>query len=45
MISSKIEYSNGNFGEIYLLTPGEDIILNVDYNSVKTTIMNDENAK
>ena len=46
MISSEVEGGQGAaLGEIYLLTPGEDVTLNVDYNSVKATIMNDENAK
>ena len=32
-------------GDIYLLTPGEDVTLNVDYTSSKATIINDENTK
>ena len=46
VISSKTEEGQGAaLGDIYILTPGEDITLNVDYNSVKATIMNDENIK
>ena len=46
VISSKAEEGQGAaLGDIYILTPGEDITLNVDYNSVKATIMNDENIK
>ena len=32
-------------GDIYLLKPGEDVTLNVDYTSSKATIINDENTK
>lgn len=44
IISSKAD-DNGNFGEIYILTPGEDVTMSVDYNSFKATITNDENTK
>ena len=46
VISSKAEGGRGAaLGDIYLLTPGEDVTLNVDYTSSKATIINDENAK
>ena len=31
--------SRSRFGEIYILTPGEDVTLDVDYTSLKTTII------
>lgn len=31
-------------GDLYILTPGEDVTLNVDYNSEKATIINSEKA-
>ena len=42
IISAKAE-ENGNFGDITILTPGEDITLNVDYNNYKVTV--DEGQK
>lgn len=46
VISSKAEGDRGAaLGDIYLLTPGEDVTLNVDYTSSKATIINDENTK
>ena len=46
VISSKAEGGRGAaLGDIYLLTPGEDVTLNVDYTSSKATIINDENTK
>ena len=45
VISEKIEGHDSDFGEIYLLTPGEDVTMNVDYTSLKVTITNDENTK
>ena len=46
VISSKAEGGRGAaLGYIYLLTPGEDVTLNVDYTSSKATIINDENTK
>lgn len=44
IISSKAE-ENGNFGDISILTPGEDVTLNVDYNSYKASISSDEKTK
>ena len=45
VISSKAEGGRGAaLGDIYLLTPGEDVTLNVDYTSSKATIINDENT-
>ena len=45
MISEKIEGHDSDLGEIYLLTLGEAVIMNVDYTSLKATITNDENTK
>ena len=45
VISEKIEGHDSDLGEIYLLTPGEAVIMNVDYTSLKATITNDENTK
>lgn len=44
-ISEKIEGHDSDFGEIYLLTPGEDVTMNVDYTFLEATIINDENMK
>lgn len=44
IISEKVEGHDSNFGEIKLLTPGEDVVLNVDYNSLKAYISNRENS-
>lgn len=45
VISEKIEGHDSDLGEIYLLTPGEAVTMNVDYTSLKATITNDENTK
>ena len=45
VISEKIECHDSDLGEIYLLTPGEAVTMNVDYTSLKATITNDENTK
>lgn len=38
IISEKIEGHDSNFGEVKLLTPGEDVVLTVDYHSLKAYI-------
>ena len=38
IISEKIEGHDSNFGEVKLLTPGEDVVLMVDYHSLKAYI-------
>lgn len=38
IISEKIEGHDSNFGEVKLLTPGEDVVLMVDYHSLKSYI-------
>ena len=43
IISEKIEGHDSNFGEVKLLTPGEDVVLTVDYHSLKAYISNGEN--
>lgn len=45
VISSKVDGHQRNFGEINILTPGEDVTLNVDYNSYKASISSDEKTK
>ncbi len=38
IISEKVEGHDSNFGEVKLLTPGEDVVLTVDYHSLKAYI-------
>lgn len=46
VISSKAEGGRGAaLGDIYLLTPGEDVTLNVDYTSSKATIIREVKPK
>lgn len=45
VISEKVDGHQSNFGEISILTPGEDVTLNVDYNSYKASISSDEKTK
>ena len=46
VISDKADGGQGaDLGEIYILTPGEDVTLDVDYTSLKATIINDEDTK
>ncbi len=46
VISSKAEGGRGAaLGDIYLLTPGEDVTLNVDYTSSKATIIREVKLK
>ena len=43
IISEKIDGHDSNFGEVKLLTPGEDVVLTVDYHSLKAYISDSEN--
>ena len=45
VISEKVDGHQSNFGEISILKPGEDVTLNVDYNSYKASISSDEKTK
>ena len=45
VISEKVDGHQSSFGEISILTPGEDVTLNVDYNSYKASISSDEKTK
>ena len=45
VISSKAEEGQGAaLGDLYILTPGVDVTMNVDYISAKATIINSEKA-
>ena len=44
LISCKAGGQGAALGDLYILTPGEDVTLNVDYNSEKATIINSEKA-
>ena len=45
VLSEKVDDSHSILGEIDLLTPGEDVTLNVDYNSYKANIVSTEKTK